>query len=171
MTAVPSPTPAPAPSVRRRLASMLYEGMLLFGVLFVAEYLFARLTRQTHALYLRQYEMGFLFVVLGAYFGWCWSHGGQTLAMKTWRIRVVRQDGGPLSLPHALLRYVAAWLWFLPPLLALQAIGIQTLRYNSFVLVAAWLLAYAWIARANAPRQFLHDLLCGTRLIDTQPRG
>jgi len=170
MSAVPSPTPA-APSVRRRLASMLYEGMLLFGVLFVAEYLFARLTRQTHALYLRQYEMAFLFAVLGAYFAWCWSHGGQTLAMKTWHIRVVRQDGGALSLPHALLRYVAAWLWFLPPMLALQAIGVQNLRYASFALVAAYMLAYALIARVHPQRQFLHDLLCGTRLIDARPRG
>ena len=93
-----------APTLRRRFACLAYEGVLLFAVLFFAEYLFASLTQQRHALYLRQVGMAFLFIVLGVYFVWFWTHGGQTLAMKTWRIRVVSRDGQPLTQARALAR-------------------------------------------------------------------
>ena len=98
--AAPAADPLPeAPGVGRRLASFLYEGVLLFGVVMIAGYLYSSLTQQRHAL---QGTLGlqlFLFVVLGIYFVWFWSHGGQTVAMKTWHIRVVdrrraRADAG-----------------------------------------------------------------------------
>ena len=38
----------------------------------------------------------FLFLVLGLYFAWFWSHGGQTVAMKTWHIRLLTHDGRPV---------------------------------------------------------------------------
>ena len=57
----------------------------------------------------------FLFVVFGVYFAWFWAKG-QTLAMKTWNIRVVDREGRPLTQGRALLRYACSWLWFLPPL-------------------------------------------------------
>jgi uncharacterized RDD family membrane protein YckC len=59
----------------------------------------------------------FLFVVFGMYFTWFWAKG-QTLAMKTWNIRVVDRAGRPLTQRRALLRYALSWLWFLPPLAA-----------------------------------------------------
>jgi uncharacterized RDD family membrane protein YckC len=160
----------PAPSVRRRLASFLYEGVLLFGVLMVADYLFASLTQQRHALRQRELGMAFLFVVLGIYFAWFWSRSGQTLAMKTWHIRVVRHDGSRLSQLRALLRYLAAWLWFLPPLAVVAVVGVPRLGGGgTFAVVAAYVLAYAWLARLHPQRQFLHDVLCGTRLVDARP--
>jgi uncharacterized RDD family membrane protein YckC len=164
-----SPLP-PAPSVRRRLASFLYEGVLLFGVLMIADYLFASLTQQRHALQQRQLGMAFLFVVLGIYFAWFWSRSGQTLAMKTWHIRVVRHDGARLTQWRALLRYLAAWLWFLPPLAVVAAIGVTKLGGGgTFAVVAAYVLAYALLARLHPQRQFLHDVLSGTRLVDSRP--
>ncbi|MDH5539716.1 MAG: RDD family protein, partial [Rhizobacter sp.] len=39
-----------APSLWRRMASFIYEGVLLFGVLMIAGYLFSSLTQQRHAL-------------------------------------------------------------------------------------------------------------------------
>ena len=84
---------SPTPSVLRRLACFVYEGVLLFAVLMIAGYLFSSLTQQRHALAGRAALQGFLFLVLGIYFVWFWSHGGQTLAMKTWRIRLIGQDG------------------------------------------------------------------------------
>lgn len=168
--AAPTSTPSPAPSVRRRLASFLYEGVLLFGVLVIADYLFSALTQQRHALQQRQLGMAFLFVVLGIYFGWFWSHGGQTLAMKTWHIRVVGPDGARLTQARALLRYLAAWLWFLPPLAVVAAVGVPKLGGGGiFAVVAAYVLAYALLARLHPQRQFLHDLLCRTRLVDARP--
>lgn len=172
----PAPPPATgaaddlaAPSLRRRLAAVLYEGVLLFGVLVVADYLFAGLTQQRHALYLREAGMAFLFVVLGIYFGWFWSRSGQTLAMKTWHIRVVGRDGAPPSQGRALLRYLAAWLWFLPPLAVASWVGVQRLGGGgTFALVASYVLAYALTARLHPSRQFPHDLIAGTRLVDAR---
>jgi len=56
------------------------------------------------SLLLRLYLTG----LAALYFIYCWTHGGQTLAMKTWRLRVVMKDGGPLSLRTAVYRYLGA---------------------------------------------------------------
>ena len=98
------------PSLRRRMACWLYEGMLIFGVMFIADYLFSTLTQTRHALDNRHSQQFFLFVVFGIYFVWFWSHG-QTLAMKTWHIRVTDLKGCALSQQRALWRYILSWLW------------------------------------------------------------
>ena len=67
----------------------------------------------------RQGLQAALFVVLGLYFSWFWSHGGQTLAMKAWHIRLVRADGSPVPIGRAMARYLVGWLWFAPALLSL----------------------------------------------------
>ena len=76
------------PGLLRRMACWLYEGILLFGVVFIAGYLFGALSQTKNAMDNRNALQAFIFVVFGIYFGWLWSKG-QTLAMKTWRIRVV----------------------------------------------------------------------------------
>ena len=112
----PLSTPLQAPSLKRRMACWLYEGMLLFGVVFIAGYLFGTLSQTRHALDNRPGLQAFLFLILGIYFTWFW-HRGQTLAMKTWHVKVVSAQGLPLSKKRPLLRYALSWLWFLPPLL------------------------------------------------------
>jgi len=161
---------SPTPGLGRRLASFLYEGVLLFGVVMIAGYLFSSLTQQRHALYLREAGMAFLFVVLGIYFAWFWSHGGQTVAMKTWHLRVVTREGAALSQVRALARYVAAWLWFLPPLALVGVVGVNELGGGgSFAVVAGYVLAYAALSFILPQRQFVHDALCGTRLVTFRP--
>lgn len=100
-----------SPSRKRRVASMIYEAMLLFGVVFIAGYLFDTLTQSKHALYLRHERQLWLFVVLGAYFVYFWTHGGQTLAMKTWHIKVIKSSGEPLDFITAIIRYPLALLF------------------------------------------------------------
>ena len=161
-----------APRLRRRLAAFLYEGVLLFGVLVIADYLFASLTQQRHALYLRQAGMAFLFVVLGIYFGWFWSRNGQTLAMKTWHIRVVTRDGGPLTQTRALIRYLAAWLWFLPPLAFVYWLGPQRVGGpGTAAVVLTYIAAYPVLSKLHPSRQFPHDLIAGTRLVSSRPQS
>ncbi|EIJ46923.1 transmembrane protein [Herbaspirillum sp. GW103] len=156
------------PSLRRRMSSMLYESMLLFGVLFMSGWLFSTLLQQRHALYLRHALEGWLFLVLAAYFIWFWTHGGQTLAMKTWRFRVVDRDGLPLRPWRALLRFLLAWLWILPGL-ALASLT-RSQAWLLFLIPAANLLLWAMTARMDPHGQFLHDRLAGTRLVDLTPR-
>jgi uncharacterized RDD family membrane protein YckC len=150
------------------MACWVYEGVLLFGVVMIAGYLFSSLTQQRHALAGRFGLQAFLFVVLGVYFVWFWSKSGQTVAMKAWHIRVVGADGRPPSQRRALARYLLAWLWFLP---ALAALGLARLSNGAavFAVVSAGVVAYALLARLRPDRQFLHDVLVGTRLVTWRP--
>jgi len=164
MTAPIDGAALPAPSLRRRLAAFVYEGVLLFGVLMTAGLVYGLATQQRHALVGLHGLQAFLFLVLGLYFSWFWSHGGQTVAMKTWHIRLLTQDGRPVGTARAWLRYVLSWLWFMPALVVAYAAGLHTgaqLSAALFIGVAV----YAALARLNRQRQFLHDLLARTRLV------
>jgi uncharacterized RDD family membrane protein YckC len=130
----------------RRIASLLYEGVLLFAVVFVAGYLFMAFARQADAGAARLVFQAYLFAVCGMYFVYCWTRGGQTLAMKTWRIRLVTAAGAPLTPGRAFLRYVLA----IP------------------CLVSGLGLLWAFVDR---DRQFLHDRLAGTRLVKDEKQG
>jgi uncharacterized RDD family membrane protein YckC len=87
------------------MACWLYEGMLMFGVVFMAGYLHSALSQSRHALDNRHGLQLFLFIIFGIYFSWFW-HKGQTLAMKTWHIRIVSRSGQPLTQGRALLRRI-----------------------------------------------------------------
>jgi uncharacterized RDD family membrane protein YckC len=125
---------------------MFYESLLLLGVLSV-----------TFILPHLALGMGFeivlpgpllllhIFLVIGTYFVWYWTHGGQTLAMQTWRLRIVNVDGGPPELNQLLLRYLLSW-----PSLLLYGAGL------------------IW-ACFDRDRQFLHERLSGTRIICVPP--
>ena len=112
----------------------------MFGVVFIAGYLFSTLSQTRHALDNRHALQGFLFVVFGIYFTWFWAKG-QTLAMKTWHIRLSTRTGQTVRPPQAVLRFVLCW-----PSIGVFGIGIL------------------W-ALIDRDRQFLHDRLAGTRLI------
>jgi uncharacterized RDD family membrane protein YckC len=130
-----------SPVFFKRLACVLYEAILLFGVVFLAAYLFDTLTQSKHALHLRHARQAWLFFVLGVYFVWFWTHGGQTLAMKTWRIRLVNVNQQSVSIKQALLRYLLCYP------LALSGVS------------------YLWYF-FDKNKQFLHDRIVGTMLIE-----
>lgn len=163
-----APTNCTPPSLRRRLACFLYEGMLLFGVVFVAGYLFSTLTQTRHALDNRHALQAFLFVVFGIYFVWFWAKG-QTLAMKTWHIRILGPDQRPPSQGRALLRYVLSWIWFVPPLAASQAFGWT--GAETLVVAVGWVLVWALLSRFQPNRQYWHDVWAGTRLCATPAKS
>lgn len=155
------------PSLFRRMAAFVYEGVLLFGVLVISGYLYSSLTQQRHALHGLHGLQVFEFFVLGAYFVWFWRHGGQTVAMKTWHIRLTSRTGEPVSAPQAVMRYVLSWIWFLPALVVLWWIGNPS-GLQVFLVLSMGVIAYAAVALFRHDKQFLHDVLSGTRLVDTQ---
>jgi len=116
---------------------MLYESLLVFAVAFFAGWIFyfASGGRDATHGWLRHAEQAFILAVLGAYFLWCWLRGGQTLAMKAWKIRLIN-----INPKNAILRFALAVL-FVPT-------GISIL-WTFF----------------DEDRQFLHDRLAGTRLV------
>jgi len=124
------------PGIARRLASLAYEALLALAVAFFAAFafFFAAGGAPLEGWLLRAHQL-FLAAVLAAYFLWCWLRGGQTLAMKTWRIRLTG-----ITPRKALLRFALA--------LVLVPTGIGLL----------------W-ALVDRDGQFLHDRLAGTRQV------
>jgi uncharacterized RDD family membrane protein YckC len=156
--------PAPVPGLRRRLAAFVYEGVLLFGVLMIAALAYGLATQQRHALVGLHGLQWFLFLVLGLYFTWFWSHGGQTVAMKTWQVRLLSKDGQPVGTARAWLRYLLSWLWFVPALAGIYLAGLRSGGAIGLALLAG-VLVYAVLSRFNPRRQFLHDLISRTELV------
>lgn len=154
----------PMPGLARRMAAFVYEGVLLFGVVFVAGFLYSTLTRQDHALRGQTGLQIFVFMVLAAYFVTFWSRGGQTVAMQAWHVRLVTASGAAVTPLRALARYLLAWLWFAPALIAAHAAGLHSAA-QIFTLVIVGVMAYALLALLHPQRQFLHDAVCGTRLV------
>jgi len=139
-------TPAPTrtallASRRRRLAAMLYELLLLIGVvgggLLLPWAIIGMATGWAPAGWLLWLH---LFFLLGGYFVWHWRAKGGTLAMKTWKLRLVTATGHPVGTRQAVVRYLLAW----PSV----ATGVGLL----------WSLV-------DPDGQFLHDRLAGTRII------
>lgn len=131
----------PAAPLRLRLASLFYELLLTAAVLFffflLPQALFGALGLRIPPALLWAH----IYLLLAAYFGWQWSRGRRTLAMKTWRLHLEAEDVSPLTPGHALLRYF--WSW---PSVLLGGIGL-------------------WWALVDRDGRFLHDRLAHTRLM------
>ncbi|WP_342621136.1 RDD family protein [Rhodoferax sp. GW822-FHT02A01] len=148
------------------MACWVYEGILLFGVVFISGYLFSTLSQTRNAMDNRNALQAFLFVIFGIYFVWFWAKG-QTLAMKTWNIRVVDLNGKAITQKRALLRYVLSWVWFLPPLMAVAPFQLNGAEVG--VIAVGWIAVWALLSRFQSQGQFWHDVWAGTRLISSQP--
>ena len=120
------PTDQPV-SLVRRLLCIVYDLFLVAALVFLAAIppvvLFSKPAEQQTGLQGAFYEghplweIGFylyLLVVVFLFFGWFWTHGGQTLGMKTWGVRVEGLQGEPLNWGRALKRYLLALLSWLP---------------------------------------------------------
>jgi uncharacterized RDD family membrane protein YckC len=136
-----------APRLGRRLASALYDLLALAALVLVATFPFLAVFGDSVHGWRRHALQLWVLAVGGAYYVYFWTRGGQTLPMKTWRIRVVRHDGAALGVGRALHRYLLA-------LLGAFALG----------------LGFAW-ALVDRDRQFLHDRLAGTALVDVPREG
>lgn len=147
-------------SLIRRLFSLVYEGLLLTALIFIAAYLLLVLLGTAESGWRRIVFQCYLFTVGAVYFTWLWSEGRRTLAMKTWHLAVVTVRGEPLSIHQALLRYILCWL---SPVLGLTAYWFLG-RWG--LLLAGANFFWAWIDR---DRQFLHDRLAKTRVVFINP--
>ncbi len=156
-----------APSLSLRMASFVYEGMILFGIGLIPGAigaLFVALTGHQHPLQSDTTLRIITFMIYAVYFTWFWSVRGQTLPMQTWHIRVVNAQGQPLTQPRALMRFVASCAWFAPAAVLASVNGWT--RWQGLGAIAVGVIAYALLALLHPERQFWHDALCGTRLID-----
>ena len=147
-----------APKFRRRLLSLTYESFLLLAVLMIAGVIFHLVIRDTEAVYFMPLFQFYLLVVMGTYFIWFWTHGGQTLAMQTWKMRVVNAEGNKLEIKQAIVRYLLA----VSIVLLFTVAGVLLLGVAG---VLFFCVGFMW-ALFDRDKQFLHDRLAGTRIVE-----
>jgi len=123
------------------MLSLTYESLLLGALLWAIGLIFVVVEARVGTGHLRLFFQLYLALIAGAYFVWQWSRSGQTLAMKTWRLRLVTRQGSPVGMGQACARYLIA----LAGLLLFGA-------------------GFLW-AGLDSERQFLHDRIAGTRIV------
>jgi uncharacterized RDD family membrane protein YckC len=127
--------------MRQRLCALVYELLLLCALALLSAGLGTFLAYSLHCpQYIRPLIQICLAILMGAYFVQQWRTKGQTLAMKTWRIRLEDSSGQRPSVQQCLLRLVLA-----------------VVGYACYGVTIVW----AWL---DADQQFLHDRLSSTRL-------
>lgn len=131
---------APA-GLRRRLVSLLYESLILAAIVMAAALPLVMMTRGWALVPARAVLQAGLLAVCACFYVWQWSGTGQTLPMKTWRLRLVSAAGESVTPQRAFIRYLAV-------LASVATLG----------------LGFLW-AVVDRDRQFLHDRLAGTRII------
>ena len=130
----------------RLFAACMYELLLLLALWMLCTWIFLSLFGDATQGYKRYFLQFFLWLITGAYFVWCWVKTGQTLATKTWKIKLVvrglaNQEHSTLTVTQALFRYVLASA-------SMLACG----------------LGFIW-ALLDKDSLFLHDRLLKTRFI------
>lgn len=125
----------------RRLGALLYDSLVLAALWMLTTAPLLALTGgeaiQQGALWFRLY----LLVIAAGFFGWFWTHGGQTLGMRAWRAKLETRDGQPVTWSGAMIRFLAV-------LLSIAPAG----------------LGYLW-ALVDRDRLTWHDRISGTRVV------
>jgi len=138
--------PDPAPGLRRRLAALFYDGLLVLAIWFVVAAMATalsngRLAQPDPPLWMRALLQLALVTVTWLFFAWFWTHGGQTLGMRAWRLKLVSVQGGTVTWSQTVRRFGGA-------ILSAAALG----------------LGYLWVLIDPQHRSW-HDRISGTRLI------
>lgn len=129
----------------RRLAALAYDSLLLLALWFATAALIlllsgGRLAAPYRPLWLLIVEQLALLAVTWGFFTGFWTHGGQTLGMRAWRLKLVAANGGPVTIATASCRLLAA-------VVSLGALG----------------LGYWWVL-IDRDRCAWHDRWSGTRV-------
>lgn len=134
-------TPRP-PHLLRRLGAVCYDTLLLIAVLFVSGLPLPLIPEPLRLEpWVRYATFAYLLVVSFLFFGWFWTHGGQTLGMRAWRLRVIDNHGGDLT-------WKLAWRRFFWSIISWASLGMGF-----------------FLSLFDTERRALHDRLSGTRLI------
>jgi uncharacterized RDD family membrane protein YckC len=154
-----------SPSLPRRMASFFYEGLLLWGILIFSGILGGVIYFSTGQYFNISLRI-FTFLLYGWYFVWFWSSRGQTLPMQTWKIRLVTSEGKKPNVARSIMRYLACYVW-----LGVTALVIYFNNWtgkNSLVAFSVGLFLYLLIPLLHPERKFWHDVVCGTKLINSE---
>lgn len=94
----------------RRIAAMLYDGLLLLAILFVATAAGLPFNNGEAFASDNLYFLAYLVLVSYFFYVWFWTHGGQTLGLKAWRLKILTENGQPITWTQASIRFISAML-------------------------------------------------------------
>jgi uncharacterized RDD family membrane protein YckC len=148
---------------------MVYDAVLILGVLFAVGYLVLASQQWSYPLSFAQRAalQSSLFAAVGIYFVFCWTRTGQTLALKAWRLKVVDTRGRPPSRLRAVARYLLSWHLWLPGL-AIGALLPTSAVWTLLALMCGFALLLT-LALIDPQRRLLHDRWTGTRIVRVPP--
>jgi uncharacterized RDD family membrane protein YckC len=164
--------PALPASPWRRLAAACYDGLLLLA-LWMVTLLASLFVHQLFGLQ-RDDQVNSLCLFLTGliFFGWSWTHGGQTLGMRSWRLQLLREDGLPVRWPVALVRYtlmLTSWLIALAVLVLplLPAAVAASVPYRAEVAegCAAYTVVAVLLLLLDGKRRAYYDRLTSTEVV------
>jgi uncharacterized RDD family membrane protein YckC len=160
----------PSPQFWRRVSCCLYEQLVLLGVIAFTFLLPNLGLGILFGISLPSWlTFVYLYAVLGVYFVWYWTKSGQTLAMQTWRVRIITKDGHMLSKSQAFLRYVYGSLWLVPCVILQWAFHLEKWQIIEMLFAVAlfiWPSSIYLDRRQNLQRQSIPDRFAGTRLVE-----
>ncbi len=160
----------PSPQFWRRVSCYLYEQLVLLGVIAFTFLLPNLGLGILFGVSLPSWlTFAYLYTVLGIYFVWYWSKSGQTLAMQTWRIRIIDVNGFTLTRRQAFWRYIFGSLWIIPCVLLQWAFHLEKWQIIEMLFSVAlffWPLTIYLDRRSPLQRQSLPDRFAGTRLVE-----
>lgn len=176
----------PSASVGVRLISLVYDGLLLFALTAVLNTILITIVTpgtashsNTLTVLSPEVRYGLMFpatvLVIFAFYGYCWTHSGQTLGMQTWRLETRRTDGRRMRWGDSLLRFAAASV--VPTFCGLASWLVHgEARAFALSVLIGFLINYAWRWLPLNPSlqgRCLHDLLSYTEVVrlPAQPRA
>ena len=155
-------------TLTRRLLAFFYDVLLLLGVLFAVSACAVAINKGeavTHPAY-------YLSLILTAFvfFGWFWTHGGQTLGMRTWKIKIISDNGDRISWKQSAIRFVTALVVIIPAMMGLTWWFSDTKpRLTAVLVMLPAMLGLLWLL-FDQERLAWHDKLSKTRLISLKAK-
>jgi uncharacterized RDD family membrane protein YckC len=160
-------------SLLRRLAALVYDGLLLFAVTMVAGFLITPFLGEinienhgTNETIFNPLMLAYYLIVYYLFFTWFWTHGGQTLGMRAWHTRLLTSDGKLVNWKQALFRFMVSLpMWFFWIIAIGNSTGGFVIPY--FNQAPNWLIytfATAWLCIDHLPNNW-RDRLTGTYII------
>lgn len=108
----------------------------------------------------------YLFIVTWFFFAWFWTHGGQTLGLRTWSLRLQTDEGNGVNWTQTLLRFLLAGAPWILTLFIYDYIS-NTLQSDSPYQYAVFLIGFAglfWVLVDKESRS-LQDIFSNTRIV------
>ena len=104
-------TELPPAGFLRRLGAMFYDSLLLIALLMMLSYPYVWLTGgDKPGLIVKTAYQIYLLAICFFFYAGFWVRGGQTLGLRSWRLKLVRNDGGPITWMIAFKRFAFAWV-------------------------------------------------------------